>query len=168
MATSTYYPNSANCTCWKGNETLNTDDLEYTLTERNIVSVDDNNYVAYYPGMGHMTRHKGIFKIIESEGSVTRIDVTCKGGLGIPPTKFLYIYNDDTSSWELMDSESGDDPVTLTGAITLNCDKYINASGQVIIKLTEDTGGIYLNNYYMQVVITYTEIGGRSQVYIIA
>ncbi len=166
--TSIYFPNTAGGDAWYGNDTdpVNSalgdwKDTDYTAGEEDDVSVDNaSNVAAQGFGPNEWPGHMMQYDIVEAEGDVTRLDVTCKFREATGGTYMvLYIWRDTGSHWELLDDTTTGPPgvtYTLSGAITADQTDYVSAGGLVLTLLTHQTGNpgniVYL--YYQELQVT--------------
>lgn len=142
MPTVTYHPDDTGGSGWKGT-TVNEERDDYSGAELTTVSTDDTNSVGYSYG-GEQATHKWKIPIDEAEGNVTQIDVSARVVNGTGAQHKLYIYNFDTSSWELLDTDNNPIPpykVTLSGSVSSSLGDYIDGSGNVEWKVEDQTAG---------------------------
>ena len=168
---SSYTPDDASCAAWYGeSETLpgaltEHDDSAYSGANLTTVSTDDTNYVAATVVFYNYAGHRVYFVVDAAPGDVLGLDVTLKpfvdaGGAWA----YLYIYNYDTSLFELLDSYEwsgpGDDGVkTLMGSITSGAADYVNNNGgtyEVSLKLVGDNANDSYLAYCQLDVTAYT------------
>jgi len=177
-ATTTYLPNSTNCTGWYGydaNRPPNTlamdDETQLSGAQLNTISADDDNSVDTDPGGAKIAGHHIRYKITEAEGTVTDITLTSKGyGYHVTAATYafyLYIWNFDSTTWELLDSHTTGSKDTATGSITSNWPNYIDGDGYVhALIMNAGTGDIVnaLYDYYNEMIISYSGVDWGSSV----
>lgn len=145
----TYHPNDTNCTGWYGEDTgppppntLGLDWVETELTEGLLDDVSgDDNVWHQVASVDNSPGHRIRFAINEDPGDVTEIALTFKGygrGYGAegPPGGWkggwkLWIWNFDSTTYELLDTHVTGSKDTLTGSKTENFSDYIDGSGFV-------------------------------------
>ncbi len=100
------------------------------------------------------------YDVVEAEGDITRLDVTCKFKEGSGGTyMLLFIWRDTGNHWELIDDMTTGPPGilhTLDGSITADQTDYVSVGGLVRTLLTHDTGNPFntLDLYYQELQVT--------------
>ena len=170
-ATTTYYPNSTNCVGWDGEDATRPPvaayDVEAALSsgELDTITADDANSVMYAAPQGsrHYPFHRIRFKVAETPANITNITPTFKG-YGVDAWSAvngynLYIWNDNTSLWEAVDSHTTSTKDTVTGSVTVSCANYVITGGYIDIVVVgpAETGDMVTARcwtYYGQLAVT--------------
>lgn len=157
----TILPNSTNCTgytSFAGNRG-NPDSLatilgfavEYTAGNRNTVSTDDSNFVsAVSSNSCHLIRYRVV-------GDETQLDFTMKAQdapAGPEPQNtemYMYVWNSNSSAWELLDTSPTPSLDTMTGTVSSNVSNYIDGSNDVYTLVAAGAGAMHsLDLYYAE------------------
>jgi len=150
-------PNSANSTAYtsvSGDRTApNTlatilaAGTEYSGAQLNTISTDDVNKVT---AAGANAAHLIKYRVL---GTETQLDFTIKAEDSGPSASdiYFYIWNDNSTAWELMDQDTVGAIRTMTDSITTNVANYIDATDDVWVLATSGLGGMHnLDLYYAQ------------------
>jgi hypothetical protein len=112
------------------------DDMQFTRAQI-------NHTVGNTGRASHLWRYEGVPESIVSPLSfLNRYAHLITGGLQVHQHR-LYLWNDDSSAWELLGSTTNaNDPRNISGTKTTGLDQYVNASGE-IFALLWDYEGVY-------------------------
>jgi len=124
-------------------------------TALGVLSHDDDTYRHYWPGAwSGYPGYRFRFNVCEAAGNISRLELLSRGyGTGAIDWYGLYIWNFNTSAWELLDSHTQASKATVSGSITANIANYMSTGGEVHMLVlsdmpdTDDTG-IYV--YYAE------------------
>jgi len=179
-----YNPNSSGSTGFYGGDGsqppdthLMDSETEFSSAELDTLSADDDNNVN--TSYGGYVGHRFQFAISETPADISSIDALSRGygdNGGGGYYYGLYIWNNSTSSWELLDSHTQSSKATVQGSVSVNCSNYVYNSGGTnyidLLVMGPTKVAIppaLLYNYYVELEITAAAGGGgmRSQVIII-
>lgn len=173
----TFTPNDVNCTGWDGFDDTRPPsvlamDTELVLSgaELNTISVDDGNSITYEPASGYPGHHLRYAITGITPGDISQITSIAKGygqHQFDPATYeyYMYIWDDNGSAWELMDSHTTGSKDTLTDDILANWTNYVHNIGgtdyiDILLAgpLWFATGSAFVHTYYAELVITSLEV----------
>ena len=113
-------------------------ETELTGGERTTISTDDANAVSYH---AEGTAYAGIrlmFTPAQSQGSIDALTALVKGygTAGVAGTGgYLYVWDDELSDWELIDSDAGSSKESYEWEIAADIPDYFNASNEIFFLL---------------------------------
>jgi len=112
-----------------------------TVSYALVAASDEDTYVVWTNQIDHHQLFQCDWLITVDRATVTRIDISCKakGTAGVTNGWNLYIRNNTTPAWELVDQCPDDLEDTLIGAVTANILDYITADGHIYV-LAEQIG----------------------------
>ena len=123
-----------------------------------IISISDDDE-ADVCAEATATNYAGVrvmFTTTEAEGDITQFTITMKGygTSDVGDGAFLYLWDDELSDWELVDSDGGAVKATLTSTVAADMTDYFNASNELFALLISDsthpTTGSDLHCYYAE------------------
>jgi len=138
-----YYPNSTDCAGWDGDDstappnTLTFDNTEFSLSsgELDTISTDDGDCISFYSSPSYPGQRIQ-FAINEVVENLIEIELTFKGyghgknaGEGDEYGWKLWMWNNNSSAWELLDSHTSSSKATLSGSKTTNLSNYVIIDG---------------------------------------
>lgn len=141
---------------------FNNDDGEFTSSDYNNITVDNNNYVSDIESTDDEYQyHRFNFTIDENIGDITQIDITWKGygGDGVSYRSELWVK--DVGSWNEKTAHTQNSKHTLTTQKTSGFDDWVSAGHlECAVQSGYCTVGILgadsiLYSYYVEVAVTY-------------
>ena len=135
--TDRYLPNDISSTGWDGFDAARPASAQAMGTENvlssgelDTISADNASSITFAAGSPDYPGHHIRFAVLgDPPGDITQIVVTAKGyGQGNTSGNFygLYIWNDNGSTWELLDSHTSAVKATLTDTVTSSITDYIH------------------------------------------
>lgn len=133
---------------------------EIEQSKYNQIARDDNNYFDsgapttwFYEAA---IRYK--IKLKENALDITNITVLWKGYGSTPRNVRLYIWNYDSSSYELLEKNGGENEFTLSGSINSDIPNYISPGGNLtfLTYFADSRDSFYTDYVKAEIVYTYT------------